>query len=186
MFSIAAIRLTPLTPETVTLSTLVMTGLLGIGLFFFLRASGKDRTETRVYCSSLDLQELGAQVQTYLRSRSYQLVETDPEGIATFRGQGQPSLFLTVFLTGLAALGLACLVVVILISQPEWAPYPWVLIGGAPLAGIYYRSRNRRQEQVRVRLQHPEEAAAVELKISGHRDELDSLEAALPLEWAED
>ncbi len=175
-----------LTPKTVTLSTLVMTGLLGIGLFFFLRASGKDRTETRAYRSSESLEGLGAQVQAYFRSRSYQLVETDPQGIATFRGQGQPSLFLTVFLTGLAALGLACLAVVIVISQPGWTPYPWVLIGGAPLAGIYYRSRNRREEQVRVRLEQPEESAAVELKISGHRDELDGLEAVLPLELAEE
>ncbi len=171
-----------LTPETVTLSTLIMTGLLGIGLFFFLRAAGKDRTETRLYRSSVALEDLGPRVQAYFQSRAYQLVETDPQGIATFRGQGQPSWFLTMFLTGLAVLGLTCLVVVILTAKPGWYPYAWVLLLGAPLAGIYYRRRNQREEQVRVRLEQPEDATEVELKISGHRDELDALEKALDLE----
>lgn len=177
--------LTFLTPEFVTTSTLVMTSLLGIGLFFFLRASGKDRTETRCYQSSASLEELGQQVQSYLRSRSYQLRETDDRGVATFEGQSQPSGFLTIFLTGLAVLGLACLAGVVVALKPSWSPYPWVMLGGAPLAGIYYRRRNQRLEQVRIRIEQPEDAERVEMKISGHRDELDSLEAALALDWAE-
>lgn len=172
-------------PETVATSTLVMTSLLGMGLFFFLRASGKDRTETRLYASSTSLTELGQQVQTYLRNRSYRLVETDPEGVATFAGRSQPSPFLTVLLTGLAGVGLACLAVVVLVLNPDWFPYPWIALMGAPLAGMYYRRRNQREEKVRVRIEESETSPSSLLNISGHRDELDSLESELGLEWAE-
>jgi hypothetical protein len=156
--------------------------LMGVGLVFFLRAAGKDRTETRVYLSSLALEQLGQRLGLYFKQRSYQLKQMDATGLATFVGQAQPSLFLQIFLSGLAAMGLACLAVVIGVLQPQWQPIAWGLLLLAPLAGGYYRQRNQGQEQVQARvrtLSTAEGMDRVQLQISAHRDELNRLEATL-------
>jgi peptidoglycan/LPS O-acetylase OafA/YrhL len=173
-----------LTSPSVTTSTLIMTLLLAVGLFFFLRASGKDRTERRVYRSSASLQELGEGIRRYLHSRSYRLEDLNPEGWASFQGQGQPSLFLTLYLTALAAVGLACLSTVVQSLHPDWQGFPWVLPLFAPLAGWYYRGRNQRAEVVKVRIEAMDDPtiAETQLQIIGHRDELDTLEQQFNLD----
>ncbi len=167
-------------------STLIMTGLLGIGLFFFLRASGKDRVETRIYQSSIPLQTFAQTVRDYLHDRAYTLTQVDDKGIATFIGQGQPSWFLTVFLSGLAMLGCVCLIVVFRYLYPDTYQGSWALLGLAPLAGWYYRARNQRQETIKLRIEAPTAAVLSRMTISGHRDELDTMESALQLDWAEE
>ncbi|NJK62491.1 MAG: cofactor assembly of complex C subunit B [Synechococcaceae cyanobacterium SM2_3_1] len=173
-----------LTPTSVTTSTLLMTLLLAVGLFFFLRASGKDRTEMRLYRSSASLQELGARVQGYFHNRCYHLKDLNSEGWASFQGQGQPSRFLTVYLTTLAAVGLACLSTVLQSLHPDWQRFPWLLLLIAPLAGWYYRRRSQRTETVKVRIKESEDPtiAEIQLQIVGHRDELDTLEQQFNLD----
>ena len=183
--------------QPVAISTLLMTTLLAIGLFFFIRASGKDRVETRRYQTQQSLETLGSQVRQYLLRRGFVLVSADDTGIATFQGQAQPSGFLAVLLTLLAAVGLACLAMVLQTLFPQWGRLAWLLLTAAPLAGDYYRFRNQRMETVRLRIEQSGiEAEGVslddseigkssaQLHISGHRDELDDLEQSLGLEWA--
>ncbi len=172
--------------DWVPTSTLIMTVLLGIGLFFFLRASGKDRIETRRYTSEVTLDELGRQVRHHLMERAYQLESVDEQGIATFVGQAQPSLFLTLFLTGLAFVGLMCLIGVLNTLYPGPHPWFWVLTLLAPAAGGYYRSANTREESLRVLVKQSSETDLSQLAISGHRDELDTLETTLGLAWSDD
>ncbi|HIK19734.1 MAG TPA: cofactor assembly of complex C subunit B [Synechococcus sp. M44_DOE_062] len=180
-------------------STLALTTLLAIGLFFFLRASGKDRVETRVYLSSRSLEEMGSALREHLEGRGYRLQSADAEGIATFAGQGQASVGLALFLTGLAGAGLACLALVLQTLEPRWGAWPWMLVLASPWAGWYYRQRNQRPEQIRLKLQEADEdsvplsswegreaptqtAPGSHLWVEGHRDELDGLAAALGLQ----
>ncbi len=182
------------TPPLISTSTLFLTLLMGIGLFFFVRASGKDRTETRIYEPKGSLDEVAAQVRAYLEQRSYVLVDRDDQGIATFQGRGQPSWFLMMFLVGVTAAGLACLVLVVVTLRPTWQPLAWCILIAAPLAGIYYRQRSQRIEIVRLRLEQTDPNATtaeeplksqVQLTIQGHRDELRTLEKGLELQSLE-
>ncbi|MEN9202674.1 MAG: cofactor assembly of complex C subunit B [Thermostichus sp. DG_1_6_bins_120] len=171
-------------PETTltgeTLSTLTLTLLLAIGLFFFLRASGKDRKESHLYFSSRPLEEVGSALRSHLQSRGYRLHSIDSDGTATFTGQAQASGGLAVFLTGLAGVGLACLALVVNTLEPQWGGWPWLLVLISPLAGRYYWQRNQRPEQLHFKLQ--ENGPGSQLWVEGHRDELDILAATLGLQ----
>ncbi|MGQ9838018.1 MAG: cofactor assembly of complex C subunit B [Cyanobacteriota bacterium] len=171
-------------PETTltgeTLSTLTLTALLTLGLFFFLRASGKDRREKRSYYSSRPLDHLGSALRSHLQGRAYQLQSTDAEGTATFAGEARASIGLAVFLSGLAGLGLACLALVLQTLEPQWGGWPWMLMLASPWAGWYYWQRNQGPEQIRLKLQ--EEGLGCRLWVEGHRDELDILAATFALQ----
>ncbi|WP_457394153.1 cofactor assembly of complex C subunit B [Thermostichus sp. MS-CIW-28] len=181
---------------------MALTTLLAIGLFFFLRAAGKDRVESRLYFSSRSLEEMGSALREHLERRGYRLQSADAEGIATFAGQGQASVGLALFLTGLAGTGLACLALVLQTLEPGWGAWPWMVVLASPWAGWYYRQRNQRPEQIRLKLQEADEdsvplpfcgqhgsptaptrtAPGSHLWVEGHRDELDGLAAALGLQ----
>ncbi|MDX2273602.1 MAG: cofactor assembly of complex C subunit B [Cyanobacteriota bacterium] len=166
-------------------STLIMTILLGVGLFFFLRASAKDRTETRLYGIPSSLEEAGQQLRTYLQERAYRLLGSDERGIATFGGQATASPFLALFLSGLALAGLVCLSLVVVTIHPDSQGWPWLATAASPLAGWYYVRRSQRVEQVRLRLTEastPLTQPRVQLSISAHRDELNQMEVALALQ----
>ncbi len=163
-------------------STFIMTVLLSIGLFFFIRASGKDRIEIRRYRSELSVQDLGSQLQAYLKGRSYRLLETDETGLATFVGQAQPSGFLTGLLTALAAVGLLCLVLVWQMVQPQLQGFTFLLLALSPLAGWYYRKTASREETLRVRVRQGDSPELTGVDIAAHRDELNELQQQLPLE----
>lgn len=169
---------TTLTKET--LSTLMLTILLAIGLFFFLRASSKDRKENRLYLSSRSIESLGSALRSHLQSRAYRLQSTDSEGIATFVGEARGSVGLAAFLTGLAGLGLACLALVLHTLEPQWGGWPWMLVLASPWAGWSYWQRSQRLEQIRLKLQ--EEGSGSRLWVEGHRDELDILAATFALQ----
>ncbi len=165
-----------------TISTLLLTVLLAIGLFFFLRASGKGRVETRLYSSSRSLEEMGSLLRKHLEGRAYRLQSADPEGIATFVGQARPSVGLAVFLTGLAGVGLACLALVLSMLEPGWGAWPWALVLVSPWAGWYYWRRSHRPEQLRLKLQAADSPSGSRLWVEGQREELEVLAAALGLQ----
>ncbi len=58
-------------------STFLLTLLLSVGLFFFIRASTKDRIQTVQLVSEQDEAALMSQLKEYFRSRSYQVAEVD-------------------------------------------------------------------------------------------------------------
>ncbi|MFS8859570.1 cofactor assembly of complex C subunit B [Synechococcus sp. H60.1] len=165
-----------------TISTLLLTVLLAIGLFFFLRASGKDRLEARLYSSSRSLEEMGSLLCEHLEGRAYRLQSADAEGIATFVGQAQPSVGLAVFLTGLAGAGLACLALVLQVLEPGWGVWPWTLLLVSPWAGWYYWRRNHRPQQLRLRLQEADPPLGSLLWVEGQREELEVLATTLGLQ----
>ncbi len=165
-----------------TLSTLLLTALLATGLFFFLRAAGKERVETRLYSSNRSLEEMGSLLRKHLEERAYRLQSADAEGIATFVGQARPSLGLAAFLTGLAGVGLACLALVLQMLEPDWGGWPWVLVLASPWAGWHYWRRNHRLEQLRLKLQEAELPPGSHLWVEGQREELEVLATALGLE----
>ncbi len=176
----------------VAVSTLLMTTLLGIGLFFFIRASGKDRVESRRYQTLQPLEPLGSGLKHYLLGRGYRLVSAEPSGMATFEGQAQPSGFLAALLTVLAGAGLGCLAMVLQTLFPQWGRLAWLLLTAAPLAGDYYRFRNQRRETIRLKIEQPNiepadptDVVQALVWVSGHRDELDELEQHFSLDWSD-
>jgi len=99
----------PVTIPTIY-STLLLTILLFLGLISFLRGSIRDRT-TDVLFNVVQLTDdrLLMQVRDHFQQRAYKVVEIDPErDVAILLGQVRPSIFLAVFLTILAAIGLTC------------------------------------------------------------------------------
>ncbi|MFM7471287.1 MAG: cofactor assembly of complex C subunit B [Nodosilinea sp.] len=167
---------------TTTYSTLFLTLLLMVGLFFFIRASTKDRTET------LDLippaaPELTMQVLTrYFESRAYQLQTVKPaEASLQFTGMVRPSWFLAGFLTFLAAVACLCFALVLASLFPQYGLIFTALMLLAPFAGWFYWRRAGREEQISLTLRsglEGDSSASNILQITAHRDELIALQQA--------
>lgn len=164
--------------------------LLGVGLFFFIRASVKDRTQSIRYGSELSKEFLITQLQRYFTERSYQLQGTEavPEQLV-FEGILRPSIFLAVFLTLLSAIGLLCLALVLAIAFPELSGTPYGLVLLSPVAGLFYWQKAKRPEQVLLKLESdndgsPQSSFQSLITVTAHRDELIELERALPLKQA--
>jgi len=66
--------------------------------------------------------------------------------------------------------------------EPGWGVWPWILVLASPWAGWYYRQRNQRPEQIRLKLQEADSTLGSHLWVEGHRDELDVLAATLGLQ----
>lgn len=170
-------------------STFGLTCLLFIGLGFFIRASTKDRTETALFHSELGDVALLERLQQYFSSRAYQVSEVDADsGRVTLTGTVGASVFLAVFLGGLAGVGLGCLSLVIAIAQPNWGTSAYALLLGAPAASWFYWRGATRQESVVFQLDPPNQKSerkdalkGTELMVSAHRDELITLVSKLPL-----
>lgn len=80
-----------------------------MGLFFFIRASAKDRTERIKLTSRESIDQLLSQLQVYFTQRAYHISSVDLQHqTVTFEGFVSPSWFLAIFLSGLAAIGLFC------------------------------------------------------------------------------
>ncbi|MBD2151037.1 cofactor assembly of complex C subunit B [Pseudanabaena sp. FACHB-1277] len=162
-------------------STLFLTALLFWGLISFLRGSIRDRTTDAVFAvgQSKDTNDdqLLKQVRDYFRQRAYRVVEIDPDrDVAVLSGQIQPSWFLAIFLSILAALGLSCLGLVLGILIPDLANLWLWLLPLSPIAGLFYWRGTARERQVSLRLL-PESR----LKVRAHKDEIEQLEKALKL-----
>ena len=89
---------------TILSSTLLLTLLLAVGLFFFIRASVKDRTEQVKLIAEQPEESLLTQLQEYFDQRAYRIDSVDAAtNHVTFSGFVRPSWFLAIFLTLLAA-----------------------------------------------------------------------------------
>lgn len=159
-------------------SSLLLTLVLGIGFVFFLRGAGNPHPEERRYLSSDPVDTVGSKTRDYLQKRAYRLLTLDEQGFATFSGQTQASWALTVFLTGLTAVGLAGLSLLLIVWKPELRSFPWMLVLFAPLAGQSYHRNSVREEVIRIRIIENETGGS-DIQIRGERDELKALASYL-------
>lgn len=166
-------------------STLLLTLLLSVGLFFFIRAATKDRTQTIQLISEQEEAVFMPQLQDYFRSRSYQVVELDKgQNQVAFEGLVKPSLFLAVFLTLLAAVGLSCLSLVLALLFPQLSFLFAGLLLLSPISGFFYWQKAGRTERVFLRFEpnlEEQPKSLSKITVTAHRDELAELQKRLPL-----
>jgi hypothetical protein len=163
-------------------STLFLTILLFLGLISFLRGSIRDRTVDALFAvDKLNDDRLLMQVRDHFRQRAYQVVEIDPaRDVAVLLGQVKPSLFLAIFFTVLAAIGLICLGLVLGILIPDLENLWLWLAAISPIAGVFYWRGTARERKVSLQLL-PESR----LKVRAHKDEVEQLQRSLNLEKIE-
>ncbi len=184
-------------------STLLLTALMVIGLGFFIRASTKDRIEVMQFGSTQAAEPLRQEVVSYFQTRAYrQIVAPNTDAAATrnadtsaitVAGMVSPSVFMAVFLSGLAAIGLACLALIMATLFPGWGQFLFALVLLSPLAGLFYWRKSSRPEKVTFKVeafdQVSDEAAVPasgqtvdniisKLTVEGHRDELAAMKNA--------
>jgi hypothetical protein len=178
--------------DPVLSSTLVLTLLLMVGLAFFIRASTKDRTESALFVVRAEEVALLEQLQGYFEARAYRVSQIEPsESRITLQGLVGASVFLAVFLSLMAAVGLGCIALVLGILFPEIRLAFAILVLLAPLAGFFYWRGATRPESVTIQIKPlPSESLApnlpqTQLWVSAHRDEILAMQAALPLKQVE-
>ena len=163
-------------------STLLLTILLSIGLFFFLRASSKDRTTVVEITSSQKPLEVLNVLYEWLNLRGWKQTGGNFEQrILIFKGQVVSSKLLAIFLSLLGGFGSCALGLVIIQIYPNlgWWPILLGLIGG-PLSGIIYSKKSAREEQFELRLiSNDDNEENTLMRLRAHRDELISLENEL-------
>ena len=158
-------------------STLLLTVLLAIGLVFFLRAASKDRTTVVEVHSPRPPVEVLEGLRQWLLQRGWRTDSGDAERrVLRFQGTVAASPNLALLLSLLAAVGAACLGLVLRQLLPVLGAWPLLLVAAGPLAGVVYRRRANRQEQVELRLISGDEASGSSLQLRAHRDELIALE----------
>ncbi|MEL7038345.1 MAG: cofactor assembly of complex C subunit B [Cyanobacteria bacterium J06592_8] len=166
-------------------STFVLTALLGIGLFFFIKASVKDRIQQERLIAQQEAKSLFTQLQAYFSSRAYQVVQTNPaENQITYEGFVRPSWFLAIFLTLLAAVGFLCLALVLSMLVDNHGEWFLGLVILSPLTGLFYWQRAKRMEQVSLKLETTTDSSSQPqsiILVRGHRDELATLKQSLGL-----
>ena len=162
-------------------STLFLTILLAIGLVFFLRAASKDRTTVVDVQSPLPPIEVLNAISFWLEERGWKRnrVNVD-EKLLIFNGSVASSTFLAIFLSCLGGLGAACLGLVLIQLYPLLSWWPLLLSAiGAPLTGIIYRIRSKREESLELKLLSSELSNISILRIKAHRDELIAIQLEL-------
>ncbi|MEA5605836.1 cofactor assembly of complex C subunit B [Nostoc sp. UHCC 0252] len=169
-------------------STFLLTLLLSIGLFFFIRASTKDRIQTVQLVSEQDEAVLMSQLKEYFRSRSYRVAEVDREqNKVTFEGFVSPSWFLAIFLTLLAATGIVCLSLVVYLLFPNLSVPVLALVLLSPLSGLFYWKKSGRLEKVSLKVEttQSKQTSSSKITVVGHRDELGELQKTLQIKAGE-
>jgi Cofactor assembly of complex C subunit B len=171
---------------TILSSTLLLTVLLSVGLFFFIKASVKDRTKAVKLSSGQPQEFVLAQLQQYFTQRAYKVAAVDAaQNQVTFQGFVQPSWFLAIFLTLLAAAGILCLALVLSMLFPQAASLFLGLELLSPLAGWFYWQKAGRQEQVLLKLEDAASEGMAKaqslITVTAHRDELAALQQSLNL-----
>ena len=163
-------------------STLFLTILLAIGLFFFLRASSKDRTTIVEITSSQKPVEVLNVMYEWLNLRGWKQIGGDfDQRTLIFKGQVVSSKLLAIFLSLLGGFGSCALGLVIIQIYPNLGWWP-ILIGliGGPLSGIIYFKKSAREEKFELRLISNDDNEEMTLmRLKAHRDELISLENEL-------
>lgn len=174
---------------TIISSTFLLTILLLVGLFFFIRASVKDRTKKTQFLSTQSEDILWQKLQQYFATRAYRVINLDRENKqVTLEGFVQPSWFLAIFLTIIAGIGLFCLALVIFWVYPTIGNLVWLVVSLAPLAGLFYWRKAGRLERVFLSIQtnpnlNPNSTNI--LTVTAHRDELLQLQQNLSLQSVE-
>jgi Cofactor assembly of complex C subunit B len=169
-------------------STLLLTLLLMVGLFFFIRASTKDRTQIAQLVSDQDEATLMPRLKEYFVARSYRVAAVDPQqNQVTFEGLVRPSWFLAVFLTLLAAAGFLCLSLVLTLLFPNFGKVFLGMLLLSPLSGVFYWKKAARLELVSLKVQatESEQKSPSRITVTAHRDELIELQRALQLKLGE-
>ncbi len=163
-------------------STLLLTILLSIGLFFFLRASSKDRTTVVEITSSQKPLEVLNVMYEWLNLRGWKQSGGDfDQRVLIFKGQVVSSKLLAIFLSLLGGFGSCALGLVIIQIYPNlgWWPILLGLIGG-PLSGIIYFKKSAREEKFELKLiSKDDDDEITAMRLRAHRDELISLENEL-------
>jgi hypothetical protein len=157
-----------------------------VGLFFFIRASVKDRTQQIHFLAERPEESVLNQLEEYFARRAYQVESVDPEqNQISWQGYVQPSKFLAIFLTLLAALSLLCLSLVFSLLFPSIGNLSLVLILLAPAAGFFYWRKAGRIERVLLQVGSATSEGKTPISIAAHRDELIQLQQFLSLELGE-
>ena len=167
--------------QSVFSSVFLLTILLAIGLFFFLRAASKDRTTVVDVYSPLPPIEVLNGIINWLDERGWQRDGGDAEArLLRFNGSVSSSPLLIVFLSILGGLGATCLGLVISQLFPflKWWPLLLSLIG-SPLAGFIYHVRSSRVESLELKLINTDDKPGSLIRVRAHRDELIAMEVDL-------
>ena len=177
----------PFLVNTATIPSLfVLTLVLATGLFFFIRASAKDRTEQVELISEQPEAALMAQLQEYFDRRAYRVESLNQENNSvTFTGLVRPSIFLAILLTILASAGIFSLILALSTLFPNLGKVLLLLLLASPIAGIFYWKKAGRTEQVSLKLQ-PAGDNDVSIWVKAHRDEILELRQAIPFIEASD
>ncbi len=159
-----------------------------VGLFFFIRASTKDRTEQVKLMTKESVDHLLSQLQTYFTQRAYHISSVDPQHqTITFEGFVSPSWFLAIFLSALAAIGLFCLSFVLSLLYPSLSGFFFGLIVLCPVAGLFYWKKSGRVEKVLLEVKSLSDSNQLQpndiepqnfIIVTAHRDELAQLQQA--------
>lgn len=183
------------------LSTLILTGLMVIGLGFFIRASTKDRVEMMRFGAKQPADALEPALMRYFQSRAFRLaseanglkptIKAETAEATTLVGMVSPSLFLAVFLSLLAAVGFACFGLIMATLFPTWGKFLLGLVAISPLAGGFYWRKSSRPETVIFKVEsEADQGFLSKLTIKGHRDEIADLQSAFAeagmRKWEED
>lgn len=170
---------------TILSSTFLLTLLLAIGLFFFIRASVKDRTQQMQLLSCEPEESLLTRLQQYFDQRAYRVAAVDAAtNQVTFQGFVRPSWFLAIFLTVIAACGILCLSLVLSLLYPKLSSVFFALILLAPAAGVFYWNKAGRSEQVLLKVEaapNQDTDSQSLITVTAHRDELIELQESLKL-----
>lgn len=171
-------------------STFFLTLLLAVGLFFFIKASVKERTEQQTICVPEDADTLLDQIQNYFHSRAYRAIAIDrQENSITYEGLVRPSWFMAIFLTLLTAVGSLCLGLVMSMAIPASGYGFLALVLFSPLAGFFYWQKAKRPEQVFLQLEAVRSSQSRTeslIRVTAHRDELATLKQALACKQSKD
>lgn len=153
-----------------------------IGLFFFIRASVKDRTKQIQLRPDESEDVLIEKLRKYFEARAYKLtaVDSDKKEVA-FSGYVQPSIFLASLLTFLAIVGLSCLTLVLFLLFPNLSRLCWLLLFLAPTAGVFYWRKAGRWEKILLQVVTQQDSPNL-VKIVAHRDELIQLQENLSVQ----
>jgi len=153
-----------------------------IGMFFFIRASVKDRTKQIQLLPDESEDILLTKLKEYFEARAYQLTSIDSEKKeVAFSGYVQPSIFLAILLSLIAIVGLSCLTLVLFLLFPDLNQSIWLLLSIAPAAGIFYWKKAGRWEKILLQVV-AQQNSPNSIKIIAHRDELIQLQENLTVQ----
>ena len=151
--------------------------LLGVGLFFFIKAATKDRTEIAEFSIDQPPEVLHQKLLDYFQNRAYQLAPSAADDHwVKLVGLVRPSLFLAIFLAFLAAVALMCFALVLATLFSDYGAVFFGLILLSPVAAIAYWKQAKREEQVAFQIQTADTGCT--LAVRGHRDEIIQLKSS--------